>query len=132
MSTAYSHEDVHVPYDVGPTVQFGFPTATSIGLATAVGASGSVQSNLILSNGYKSFAFAVTSTQAGSVSVQRYLDQAGSIPQGAALTVSLTANNQGIVNATDGVPFQSLKITVNNTAGSAATLSNPYLLLQAN
>lgn len=132
MSNAYSHEDVHVPYDVGPTVQFGFPTASSLGLNASVAATSNVQSNLILSNGYKSFSFAVTSTQAGSISVQRYLDQAGTIPQGAALTASLTASTQGIVNSTDGVPFQSLKITVNNTAASAATLSNPYLLLQSN
>lgn len=130
MPEVISHLDAHAWVDTGPKLQ-KFLTAADIGLSTSVAASGSSQSALVLSNGYGEFAFAVTSSQAGSVSIQRYLDTAGTIPQGAALTASLTASTAAVVNATDGVPFASFQVTVNNSGTAAATLSNVGLLLQA-
>ena len=125
-----NHQDAHEWVDNGPKLQH-FLTAAEIGLSTSVAASGSNTSALIGSCGYGAFALGVTSTQAGTITVQRYIDAEGTIPQGAALTATLTAGAPATVNATDGVPFQSFTVEVSNSGTSAATLSNVGLLLQA-
>lgn len=122
--------DVNIPNDAGPCVQ-AFLDPAGLGLATSVPASGQVQSAVIPTNGFRTFAFGLQSTQGGSVSVQRYIDAAGTIPQGAPLTATLTAGVAAVVNATDGAPCQSMQVTVSNTGTSAATLSNVGLLAQA-
>lgn len=130
MPLATQGVDVHTPQDVGPTLQFLVPAA-QLNLASSVPASGSVSSNLIYTNGYKVLALGVTSSQAGTATIQRYLDAAGTIPQGPALSVSLTAATAAVLNATDGVAFQSAKVTVTNSGTVAATLSGVALLMQA-
>lgn len=131
MSNVANQVDVHTPYDVGQVLQVLLDT-TTLGLATTVPANDSVVSEVIIANGYKAIAFACTSSQTGSVSIQRYLDQAGTIPQGAALTVSLTSSTAAVLNNSDNHPFQSLQITVANSTGSDATLTNCALLFQSN
>ncbi len=130
MAQMLDQSDAHVLFDVGSAGQL-LLTPPAMGLATSVPASGSVVSNVIPTNGNKAFAFGVTSSEAGTVSIQRFLDFAGTIPQGAALTASLTAATAAVVNATDGVPFQSVQVTVTNSATSAATLSDTGLLIQS-
>ncbi len=120
----------NTPVDMGSPLQCEL-SATDINLALSVAASGTSASNIILNGGFKSFAFATKSTEAGSISIQRYLDQAATIPQGAAITASLTANTDAVANNVDGKPFQSMIITVSNSGGSTATLTNTLLLLQA-
>lgn len=112
--------DVHTPVDSGPLLQ-AYLTGTDIGL-TAPGTS-----QLIASGGYPKFAVGATNSVAGSINVQRYLDAAGTIPQGAALTTSLSAGVAGVLNANDGLPFQSF--TVNITG--AGTLSGVAVLMQS-
>jgi hypothetical protein len=102
----------HVPFDAGPLVQ-AFLTAAQLGL-TAPGTS-----PLILAGGYPKIAIGATSSATGSISVQRYLDQAGLIPQGPALTQALTAAAPGVLNIADGSPFQSFTVTI-----AGGTLSN--------
>ena len=53
------------------------------------------------------------------------------VKQGAALTVALTANTAQVCNITDGNPFASFTVTISNTGGSTATLSNLAILQQA-
>ncbi|MHB1266294.1 MAG: hypothetical protein ACYCY2_01680 [Acidithiobacillus ferriphilus] len=130
MPEAISHQDTHDFVDCGPKLQ-KLLTAVNIGLATSVAASGNNTSAPVLSNGYSSFAVGVTSSQAGTLTVQRYLDQGATIPQGAALTATLTAATAAVVNATDGVPFGSFTVSVSNTGTAAATLTNTGVLLQA-
>ena len=130
MSLYTDQNDVHNFVDAGPCGQ-GYLTAAGLGLATSIPASGNVVSPVINTNGNRTFAFGLTSSQAGNVSIQRYLDAAGTIPQGAPLTASLTAATAAVVNSTDGVPYQSIKITVTNTATTAATLTNTALLVQS-
>jgi hypothetical protein len=122
--------DAHVLVDIGSAGQL-LLTPAAMGLATSVPASGSVLSTVIPTNGNKSFAFATTSSQAGTISIQRYLDFAGTIPQGAPLTAALTAATAAVVNATDGVPFQAMQVTVTNSGTAAATLTNTGLLIQS-
>ncbi len=112
--------DTHLPVDAGPLLQAYF-TGAAIGL-TAPGTS-----QLIPSCGYPRIAVAAENTVAGSINVQRYLDEAGTIPQGPALTQSLTAATAGVLNISDGNPFQSF--TVNITG--AGTLSGVAVLLQS-
>jgi hypothetical protein len=130
MPQVITHHDTHEWVDVGPKLQ-KFLTAADIGLSTSIAASGSNLSNLIVSNGYGAFAVGVTSSQAGTLTIQRYLDAQGTIVQGAALTATLTAATAAIVNATDGVPFGSFTVSVSNTGTAAATLTNTGVLLQA-
>ena len=130
MPTAMQAADVHTAFDTGPVLQFSVP-ALQLNLPATVPASSNVSGNLIQTNGYKVLAFGVTSTQAGTATIQRYLDVAGTIAQGTALSVALTAATPAVLNGNDGVAFQSAKVTVSNSAVSAATLSNVLLLLQA-
>lgn len=130
MPEVLSHLDTHDYVDCGPKLQ-KLLTAANIGLPASVPASGSVISAPILSSGYSAFAVGVTSSQAGTVTVQRYLDTAATIPQGAPLTANLTAASAGVVNATDGAPFASFTVRVSNSGSAAASLSNVGVLLQA-
>lgn len=115
-----SYGATHQPIDNGPACQV-YLTGAEFGL-TAPGTSALVQSG-----GYRELAVGVTNSVAGSVAVQRYLDAAGTIPQGPAVSASLTAATAGVVNVTDGVPFQSFRVTVTG----AGTLSNVALLMQS-
>jgi hypothetical protein len=114
----------------GPSMQAIVPASVH-NLASTIAASGNTLSNLIVTDGYKTLSVGVTSTQTGQISVQRYLDDAGTVKQGAAVTAALTANTAGVCNVTDGNPFSSYTVTITNTGGSTATLSNLAILQQA-
>ena len=77
------------------------------GIPASVPASGNVTSNLIFTLGMQLAAIGVTSSQTGLITVQRYLDDAGLIKQGAALTQALAAATPAVLNITDGNPFAS-------------------------
>lgn len=100
------------------------------GLPATIAAGNHSTSNLIFSDGMQVGAVGVTSTQTGLISVQRYLDDAGTVKQGAALTQALTANTPAVLNITDGNPFATFTVDISNTGGSQATLSNLGILLQ--
>ena len=126
-TTSFGDQGQHV--NAGGAMQALVPASVH-GLLASVPASGSVTSNLIFSDGMQIGAVAVTSTQAGNITVQRYLDDAGTIKQGATLTQAITANTAGVLNITDGNPFASLTVNISNSGGSPATLSNLGILLQ--
>jgi hypothetical protein len=113
----------------GGAMQVLVPAAVH-GLPSTVAASGHATSNPIYSDGMQVGAIGVTSTQTGAITVQRYLDDAGTVKQGAALTASLTANTAQVLNITDGNPFASFTVDISNTGGSTATLTNLAILLQ--
>jgi hypothetical protein len=115
---------------VGPAAQLIIPAA-QLGLATPIAESGSSVSDVIPTNGFKIVAFGLTSSQAGSVSIQPYLDEAGTIAAAAPTTGTLVAGTPLVVAVT-GVTMSSLKITVTNSSGTtAANLTNVIVLLQA-
>ena len=130
MSLVRSANEAHQFVDMGPTLQATLLPA-ELGLSTTIAGSGTATSHTFICNGYRNFAFAVTSSQAGNLSIQRYLDSAGTIVQGAAITASLSAATAALVNSNDGKPFQSIIITVTNSSGSSATLTSTMLLLQS-
>ena len=120
MSLETSQANTHQQIDNGPALQVLLNQAS-------LNFNGSNATGLIPSCGYTKFAFSATSTIAGTITIQRYLDEAGTIPQGPALTGTLTANANTTVNCVDGAPFGSLTIAISG----GGVLSNTALLFQA-
>lgn len=96
-----------------------------------IAAAGQWQSAILPGDGFRVLAAGATSSQAGVLSVQRFLDTAGQVPQGAASTGALTAGAGAVVNVTDGLPFASFRVAVSNSGTSAATVTNFTILMNA-
>lgn len=64
-----------------------------------------------------------TSSQAGTLSIQRYADAAATIAIGAAISQALSADVSGTVAVNDGLPYLAAKISIVNGSGSTATIS---------
>lgn len=122
MSLETSQSNVHAITDAGPLAQVYVPL-TGAGAPAFTGG----VSDVIPSGGYPRIAITLTSSSGGTLSVQRYLDTAGTIPQGAPVTQALTAATSATLNIGDLAPCQSFKISV----PSGTTLSNAAALLQA-
>lgn len=116
--------------ETGPAFQFAL-TAAFLGLTGTVPASGQLQSAVLPSGGYQKVSIGLTSTQTGALNVQRFLDAAGAVKQGAAITAALTAATAAVANVNDGLPFASYQVTVTNTGGSPAALTAVAGLLQS-
>jgi hypothetical protein len=105
--------------------------ATTHNLPTSIAASSSIQTSLVVTEGFTLISAGLTASQNGTMSIQRYLDAGGTVPQGAAISVTLTANNAANVDVLDGKPFASFILTVTNSSGSTVSnLTNFALLLQ--
>lgn len=122
--------EVNTAFNVGPCLQCQ-ADANNLGIDSDLPANQNVTSFLVYTNGYKVFSFALTSTKAGTLEIQRYLDTAGTIRQGAVITGSITANTPLVLSNTDGRPFQTMRITISNSEAIDATLSGVMLLLQS-
>lgn len=103
--------------------------AATLALPGSITASGTIQSAIVPTSGLSKLAVSVQSTQAGTLSVQRFVDPAGSIAQGAALTAALTANTLALINNNDGLLYQSLQVSVTNTGVVTATVSDNIVLM---
>jgi hypothetical protein len=120
------------PFAAGPVAQTDISAWAGLPPPPAtIVASGNYTSLLIVADGFKALACGVTSTQAGALSIQRYIDKAGLIAQGPAISSTLVAATPNIVNSNDGLPFQTFKVIITNTGGATATISNFGLLLNA-
>lgn len=105
--------------------------ASTHNLPSSIAASSSVQSSLITTKGFSQISVGLQQTQSGTLSIQRYLDAGGTVIQGSAVTIPLTANITGNLDIQDGRPFAAFRITVTNSAASTATISAVAILLQA-
>lgn len=105
--------------------------ATTHNLPASIPANGSAQTSLIVTEGYTLISAGITSSQSGTVSIQRYLDVGGTVTQGAVVSVALSANNAANLDVLDGKPFASFILKVTNGNGIAANITNFALLLQA-
>jgi hypothetical protein len=75
--------------------------------------------------GFGALFVTLKSTKAGALNVQRWADQAMTIPVGAVITVALVANTQKSVQSIDGVPYLWFSIEVTNTGGAGdAAITN--------
>ncbi len=90
---------------------------------TTIAASATWNSGILISGGSPKVAAGVTSTQAGAITITRYLDTAGTVTIDTH-TAPLTANNFASLVLVDNVPFGSFMVQISNTGGSAATLTN--------
>ena len=97
-----------------------------------IAASGSYQSGVIPSNGFKAIGIGVTLNQAGSITIQRFLDAAGNVPVGAPINPTITAGTPQWATVNDGTPFRSFSFKITNSATSVANVSNFGCLLSAN
>lgn len=73
---------------------------------------------------YNSIAAGATLSQAGTLSIQRDMDAAATLPIGAALSQTMTANVFATVALNDGLPFVSWQVSIHNTSVSVANLTN--------
>lgn len=64
-----------------------------------------------------------TSTQAGTLSIQRYATRAGAIGIGSATSQVMSANTSACVAVNDGMPYLSFRVSITNSGGSPATIS---------
>ena len=99
-----------------------FPTPPPATLA----ASGVWNSGAVPSGDAAAFSAAATLSQAGTLTLQRYIDNAGQIPYGAAMTATLVATVPNFVGVADGAPVGSFQVSVTNTSGSTGNLMNVF------
>lgn len=125
-----SYNPTYTPFAGWAARQAPVP-ASAHNLPASVAANSSAQSSLIVTEGFSLISAGVTASQNGTMAVQRYLDAGGTVPQGAAVQVTLTANSAANLDVLDGKPFASFKLTVTNASGSVSNLTNFALLLQA-
>lgn len=128
--TDTSYNSSYLPFTNWMVRQAPVP-ATIHNLPASIAASSQVQSSLIVTEGFSLIAAGVTASQAGVMSVQRYLDAGGTVIQGSAVQVVLNANVPANLDVLDGLVFASCKLTITNTSGSPSNLTNFALLLQA-
>ncbi len=103
---------------------------TTHNLPDAIAGNSSVSTSLIRADGYTLISAGLTATQAGSLSIQRYLDDGGTQPQGPALTVPIAAHTAANLDVLDGKPFASFVLTVTNGAAAVSAITGFALLLQ--
>lgn len=115
----------------GPAAQTTIPQSTPPAAPTTILNAGNFSTGIIVSNGYKVIAVGVTSSGAGALNIQRYLDREGTIPVIAVSTTALVAATPLVVIISDTTPFASFSIVITNTSGSTATVSKFYCLMQA-
>lgn len=128
--TDTSYRPDFAPFAKSYLQQEPVPAATH-NLPASIAASGAAQTSLIVTEGFTLISAGITASQNGSMSIQRYLDAGGTVPQGAAVSVSLAANTAANLDVLDGKPFASFILTVTNSSGSASAIGNFALLLQA-
>jgi hypothetical protein len=106
--------------NVAPTPPTPAPATIAAGVTYSTG--------IIPAAGYNMFAASAQLNQTGTLTLQRYIDEAGTIAIGAAITQAMTADVLATVAVNDGLPCASFKVTVENTSGSLGTLSNFHIL----
>jgi hypothetical protein len=84
-------------------------------------------------DGFDSAVVAILADRILTVTVQRYMDSAGTLPVGATGALTSTANTAGYTSALSAnVPATHIKVTVANTSGFTAIVSKFAIGLQAN
>jgi hypothetical protein len=120
------------PVATGPVAMADYSSVTVASPQGTIAASGNFTTAVIPSDGFKLITLAATSSQAGALNIQLYIDKAGTIKQGAVQTVALTAATPAILNVNGALtPFQSFTAQITNTGGSAATVTNYALVMTA-
>lgn len=94
-----------------------------------IGNKGTYTSDVISTYGYPHIAVAAQINQAGTLSLQPYVDRLGTIAAGSAVTASLTANTMATIDNLGTVIAQSATVQIINGATSAATVATLTVVL---
>jgi hypothetical protein len=121
------------PEAVGPVTQIDLSLdAAQTGVIPATVVAGTPFSTILLTaDGFKAIAAGCILSTAGTIVIQRFIDAAGTIPQGAAISATLAAGVANSVSVNDGAPFQTYTVTITNTGAGSANLTGFTLLLNA-
>jgi hypothetical protein len=119
------------PVANGPRAQVDLSAYAPIQPSGTIAASGNFTSPVLNGDGFLYMACSLKSTQTGAINIQRYLDAAGTIPQGAVVTAALTANTQTVLNVNDGLIYRSFTLEITNTGGSPASITDFAFLMGA-
>ena len=119
------------PFANGPNAQVDLSAWQYVQPSGTIAAAGNFTSGVLPGDGFRYISVGLTSSQNGSLQIQRYLDAAGTVAQGAAVTQTLTAATAAVLNVNDGLIFRSFTIKITNTGGSPATITNFAFLMSS-
>lgn len=88
-----------------------------------IGNKGTYTSDVVSTYGYPHIAVAATIDQAGTLSMQRYLDRGGTVVAGSAVTAAMSANTLATIDNLGTIISQSVKVSIVNGATAAATIA---------
>ena len=111
----------------GPALQIVAP----ITWPATIAASGTFTSTVVPTFGMPHVAVGVTLSNAGTLTMQPYLDAAGTVPAGAATTQALVAATGAVLDVNSGKVMGSMTVEIINGAASVGTLTHPIAVLQA-
>lgn len=69
-----------------------------------------------------------TSDHAATLTIQRYADLAGNVPVGALISQAMSAGVAAWAGVADGIPYLSYVVSIINSAGAVANITNPIIL----
>jgi hypothetical protein len=94
-----------------------------------IAANGSWSSGVLPLLGYSGISASVTSNESGAISIQRYLDRAGSIKVGTAVSQAITAGTPATVSVNDGLPALYFQVTITNGSGSSSAATSGIAII---
>jgi hypothetical protein len=98
---------------------------------SAIAASGNWTSELITAMGLYDFVLGITLSQGGTLTLLRFIDDAGQVALDSGQSQTLTANTAAVLVVTDGKPCASYQVEIANTGASAAAVTKFAALLAA-
>lgn len=104
-------------------------TLTGHGLPATIAGSASVATNVLVVPSPSKIMFLIDVDKDVTVSIQLYANKGGTIPADSATGPdSVSANTYRAIKVNSSFPFQSFKVTVTNTSGSTANISNVLIM----
>lgn len=112
----------------GPPATYNVPAA-ALAIPASINAGATYTSPVIQTFGMPHIAASAQLTQTGTLTITTYLDPAGTIPSGSAITQALTANTLAVKDTVLSILVQAITYAITNSSGSAGTPSNTSLVL---
>ena len=108
----------------------GIINQAPVSLGTVIVANGSSSSSCLQTTFNSRIDFGAQLSQAGTIKIHRYLDKVCAVEiAGSPMQAALAAGVGGSVATSDGVPFQSFMVELDNTTGSVSNVSNVVALI---
>lgn len=110
---------------IGQNAQASIPQPT---VPATVPANGNITLGPMIAAGFHGLAAACTLSVAGSISIQRYIDLAGTIAIGNSVSQAITGGTPATVAIYDDQPAASWIVTIANSTGGVGNLTNTAFL----